>query len=233
MDRITRKGLKTDKFALEVEHTVEYLAGHRKQASRYGVVALVVIGLAVGITSYRRYQRTARLDLLKTALEIQNAPVGQGGNEFLRSFPSVDEKQKAVVKAFNEVINRHSGSDEATIARYYLGTNAADQGNLAEAEKWLRQVIDSSNANYASLAKLALAEVYRGQGKLAEAEKLLRSLIEKPTAFVSKEQATIVLAEILAPSQPDQARKLLEPLRTTRSAISRTSLNLLGQLPPK
>lgn len=233
MDRITRKELKTDKFALEVGQTVEFFAEHRRQLARYGTAVLAVLLLLLAVNWYRRHQRTVRQEALTAALQIYNAPVGQTGNPFLPGYPSEEEKHKAAFKAFTELAERHSGSDENLVARYYLGAMAADRGDLSEAEKHFRQVAESRNANYASLAKLALADIFRGQGKLGEGEKLLRSLMEKPTDFVSKEHATLLLAELLAGSRPEEARKLLEPLRTERSVISRHALTALGQLPQK
>ena len=40
MSRITRKELKTDKFALEIGHTVTFFEEHRQEIIRYGGVAL-------------------------------------------------------------------------------------------------------------------------------------------------------------------------------------------------
>lgn len=229
MDRITRKELKTDKFALEVEQTVEFFSRHKQQITRYGTIAVVVAALVVAGGWYRRHQGAVRQQALNNALQIYNAPVGQTGNPFLPGYPSEEEKNKAALKAFSDLAGRYGGSEEGLIATYYLGTMAADRGDMAEAERRLRQVAESSRANYASLAKLALAEIYRAQGKLGEAEKLLRSLIEKPTEFVSKEHATIVLGEMLMSSRPEEGRKLLEPLRTERSVISRHALTALAQ----
>lgn len=230
MDRITRKELKTDKFVTEVSETVEFFAAHRREILRYGAIALAVLILLAAGNWYRRSRHAARQELLNQALAIYNAPVGQTGNPFLPGYPSEEEKNKAAWKAFSDLATRHPRSVEGLIATYYLGTMAADRGDLAEAERRLRQVADSRHANYASLAKIALSDIYRAQGKLAEAEKLLRSLVEKPTDFVSKEHATILLAELIKDSRPDEARKLLEPLRTERSVISRHSLNVLGEL---
>ena len=42
MARITRKELKTDKFALEVEHTVNFFEEHQKEIIRYGASPRVV-----------------------------------------------------------------------------------------------------------------------------------------------------------------------------------------------
>ncbi len=64
----------------------------------------------------------------------------------------------------------------------------------------------------------------------ADAEKLLRSLIDDPTILVSKEQATIALAKVLAKKNPAEARKLLEPLRAERGPVSRAALTALGEM---
>jgi predicted negative regulator of RcsB-dependent stress response len=228
--RITRKELKSDKFVSEVEHTVEYMAEHRKQAIRYGIAGAAVVLLVLGIFGYRRHQHAARQEALTAAIELRQAPVGPSPDASVRSFASEQEKNSAVAKAFADLAAKYSGSDEAIIAEYYLGTMAADQGKTLEAEKWLKDVADSGNANYASLAKLTLADLYKGQANMAEAEKLLRSLIAKPSAFVSKEQATIALAELLASRNPAEARKLLEPLRSARPAISQAAIAALGAL---
>jgi len=230
VDRLTRKELKQDRFALEVERTMEYVSEHRKSIVRYAAIGVAVVVLVLGFLAYRRHQQTARQAALTAALEIQNAAIGTPPNEFVRAYPTEQERNEAAKKAFSEVAAKYSGSDEAIISEYYLGTIAASEGKNDEAEKWLKSVVDSGNANYASLAKLTLAQIYKAQGKLGEGEALLRSLIDKPTEFVSKEQATIELADLIASSKPDEARKLLEPLRTERSAISRVAIAKLGEL---
>ena len=48
MDRVTRKELKTDKFALEVGHTVSLFEEHQKEVIRYGAIGLVAIALGLG-----------------------------------------------------------------------------------------------------------------------------------------------------------------------------------------
>lgn len=236
MDRLTRKELKSDKFALEVEHIVDTVNEHRELVIRYGAIVLAIVVIAAGIYFYRSHQRDVREQKLHVALRIQDANIGAPqvpGNESMLSFPTAAAKQSALVKAFSDLADNSSGTEEGTIAEYYLGTNAADRGDLATAEKYLKNVADSGYANYASVAKLALAQIYAERGRLADGEKLIRSVMEKPTDFVSKDDATIALAQLIAPTNPDQARKLLEPLRSARSAISRAALNVLANLPQK
>ena len=232
MDRITRKKLKGDTFARDVGYTVEYVGEHRKQVIRYGIVGVAVLAAVLGLVYYRRQQHNARQAALTAAVEIRQSPIGPPTSELIKSFPTEQERDSAAVKAFTDLVKKYSGSDEARIAAYYLGVAAAGQDKMLEAEKWLKSVAESGNADYASLAKLTLADLYRSQGKASEAEKLLRSLIAKPSAFVSQEQATIALAELLAPTNPAEARKLLDPLSTTnRPAIGRAAMEVLSRLP--
>jgi predicted negative regulator of RcsB-dependent stress response len=235
VDRITRKELKQDKFAVEVTHTVGYLAEHRTQAIRYGIAGLVVVALVVGFFTWRSHERAARRDALTAALEVRQAPVGPSrGDSLVRTFPTEQDKNKAQIAAFSDVAAKYPGTDEGSVAQYYLGTIAAEQGNLAGAAKAFQEVADSGSANYASMAKLSLAEIYKAQGKAADGEKLIRSVMDKPTEFVSKEQATIALARYLASSNPAEARKLLTPLQSVqRNAVSRIAVAELTSMPAK
>jgi hypothetical protein len=225
--------LKHDRFVEQVGHTVEYATEHRQQFIRYGSIALAVLVVALGVYWYMRYSATQRQEALREAIHIQEGQVGQQETPYFVTYKTEEEKQKAVQKAWNDLANRYPGSDEANIAHYYLGVNAADRGSLQEAEKHLKQVADSGEEAYSSQAKLSLAQVYQATGRTAEAEKMLRSLINDPTVLVSKEQATIALANLLAKTNPAEARKLLEPLRGERGAVSRAAITLLSEIPAR
>jgi predicted negative regulator of RcsB-dependent stress response len=229
MARLTRKQLKQDKFAAEVGHTVEFVTEHRQQLIRAGIAVAAVLALAAGIYFYVKHQRSVRQMALAEAIRIQETLVGPTGAD-IPTYPNQETKDKEVAKAFNAIINEHPGSNEAAVARYYLGSLAADQGKMAEAEKQLKMAVESADKSYGSLAKLALAQVYFSTNRAAEGEKILRDVIANPTVFVSKEQATIALAQALETSKPQEARKLLEPLRTSRTAISQVAISALGEV---
>jgi predicted negative regulator of RcsB-dependent stress response len=232
VDKITRHDLKTDKFAQEVGHTVEFLSLHRRQAFRYGAIAAVVLAVAIGGYFYLKYQKGVRQRELRAAVEIYESSVGAApaDNPYLKMFPTQAEKDSAVEKAFGDMAARHAGKAEGAIARYYLAIIASDQGRTLEAEKAFQEVADTGDVNYASLAKFALAQMYQAQSKIPQAEQLLRGLVEKPTMMVSKEQATIALGRLLGATKPAEARKLLEPLRSERSAVSRAALTALSEI---
>lgn len=228
MARITRKELKSDRFAQEVGHTVDYVSTHRRQVTRYGTIGAVVLVLVLGALSYFRHQSTARQQALMDALRIQQAGVNQAqaGNEFMLSYPTQQAKDAAMQKAFSDLYARYPDSEQGMIAKYYLSIMAADAGRMQQAEAGFKVVADGSHKAYASLAKLALAQIYSGENKTSEAEKLLRDLIAYPTVFVSSEQATIELAGVLQKTQPAEAAKLLDPLRRSkRAAVSRAAIS--------
>ena len=231
MDKLTRKELKSDKFALEVQHSVEFVSQHRQQMIQWAVGALAVVLIVIGIVWYRSYQHSARQEALHAAMLIQNSTVGPSQSEYVVSFPTAQARETAVVKAWRDMATKYPGTQEGDIAEFFLGTNAADVGNLPEAAKHLQAAIDSGNGPYASEAKLALAQIYAAQGKLNDGVQLIQSVIDHPTVVVSKDAAILALADLVKTSDPQRARKLVEPLRTsTRSAVSKAAITLDSSL---
>jgi hypothetical protein len=233
LDSAHRRQLKHDKFVDQVGHSVEYASAHRDQVIKWGGAALAVILLVAGVYWYMSYQHGVRQTALRNAMQTYEAGIGAGGSEFVKSFATQEEKDKAVVKDLTEVANKYASKEEGQIARYFLGLHYADKGNLAEAEKNLKPVAESGKDSYASQAKLSLAQLYDSTGRQAEAEKLLRSIVNDPTILVSKEQATIALGRMLAKKNPAEARKLLEPLRAERGPVSRAAITALGEIPAR
>jgi predicted negative regulator of RcsB-dependent stress response len=228
--RITRKELKTDKFALEVEHTVDFFEDHRQELVCYGGIALGVAVLIAGYMIYAGREHVARETALAHAIEVQEAGVGGMSATGGLTFPTQEAKDKEAIKVFSDLKNKYSGSMEAEVAQYYLGSILADQGKLAQAEKSFQEAAEKGDARYSSLAKLSLAQIYFSDGRDTQGESMLRDLMKHPTVFVSSEQATITLAKYLAIKKPAEARKLLEPLRTQPGPVGQIALNMLGEM---
>jgi predicted negative regulator of RcsB-dependent stress response len=231
--RITRKELKTDKFALEVGHTVTFFEDHQKELLRYGAGGVAVILLIIGGFWYSRHQHAVREEALAKAIQVQESPVGPPTPGQNQNFPTQEAKDDVALKVFGDLQSKYPGSEEGEIAQYYLGAIKADQGKLAEAEKSFKEVADKGDAKYASLAKFALAQIYFADGRSDQGETLLRDLIKNPTIYISADQATISLARFLGPKKPAEARKLLEPLRSIPGAVGQTALQVYGELPPQ
>lgn len=233
MSRITRKELKSDKFALEVEHTLTFFEEHRQELIRYGGIAVAAALLIAGYLVYRGHQHGAREEALAQAIQVQDAPVGPPASPGALSFPTQAAKDAATVRVFTDLKNKYPGSAEAQAAEYALGGIAADQGKLAEAEKSFQQVAQNGDAQYSSVAKLSLAQIYFSDGRNSQAEAVLRDLMAHPTVFVSKDQATLALARYLVVKDPAQARKLLDPLRSVPGTVGQIAISLYGEMPQK
>ena len=231
MDKLDRKELKHDRFVEEVQHSVEFVSGHKSQVTLYAGLAVAVIVIAVGTYLYLDKTHNERQAELRDAIQNQEGAVGQGSPDHMKVFPTLAAKDEASIKGFNNLVAKYGSKDEGAIAHYYLGIIAADQGKVDEAAKQFKQVAEDGNKDYSSLAKFALAQINASQGKLPEAEKLLKELEDNPTALVSKEQAMVERAILLGKSKPEDARKILEQLRTSeRSAVSRSALTTLSEL---
>lgn len=229
VDKVEREHLKHDRFVEEVTHSVEYAVGHKKQVTLYGGIAAAILVVGVGVWFFMGKQAEARQADLREAILIQDAAVGPGSNPYLKTYPTQAEKEAAALKAFSDLAAKHGSNEVGAVAKYYQGVIYADQGKYAEAETNFKAAIDTGDKDYGSLAKYSLAQMYARQNKKDEAEKLLRSLLASPTILVSKEQAEIELAKLIAPTKPDEAKKLLEPLRTSeRSTVSRWAVTAYG-----
>ena len=233
MARITRKELKTDKFALEVGHTVTFFEDHQKELVRYGAGAVVVVLLIIGYSIYARHQHSLREAMLARAIQVQESPIGPPTPGQNQNFPTQEARDEVAVKFFGELQSKYPSSEEGEIATYYLGSIQADQGKLAEAEKSFKQVADHGDSKYASLSKFSLAQIYFADGRADAGESTLRDLMAHPTIYISKEQATITLARFIGPTKPEEARKLLDPLRNQVGAVSQAALAAYSELPAK
>jgi hypothetical protein len=231
VSNLSRKELKQDNVALKVEETTHFLATHRALVTRIaiGVVAVVVIALAASffITS----RRDAREQALGAALALQNAPVGAAPPNGGISFPSDLAKADAVRKAFNSIITQDSGSQEAYAAEYYLAGIDVGAGKIEDALKKYDHVAADAGSDFASLAKLGKAQVLFSLGRSPEAQAVLKDLIAHPTAMVSKEQASMILAKGIASTQPAEARKLLVPIAEEHSDVSQSAVTALADIP--
>jgi len=171
--------------------------------------------------------------MLADALTLQSAPVGTAPPTGGPSFPSDAAKNDAVRRAFTKVIDEHGGSTEAYTAELSLATIDADAGKMSDARKRYQDIADHAPAGFASMAKLAIAQLDFSDNKTAEAQSILKDLQDHPTEMVSKNQATYTLAKGLAPTQPEEARKLLLTLVSAPSDVSQLAVTALGELPSK
>jgi predicted negative regulator of RcsB-dependent stress response len=230
VDRQTRKQLKTDKFAQDLGNTFSFLSDHRSETIRYGLIAVAVIILGVGYYYYSRSQAAAREAALEKAMQVDQAIIAANPTPTNINFPTQAEKDKARTQAFSDLATKYHGTAEGAVGGIFIAAEQSDKGNFAAAEKIYKDVMDSAPEDYSALARMSLAHVYAAENKIPEAEKLLRYLMDHPTDLVSKEEATLELGDILAKSDCKGALKLIEPLRNSRTAVSKIALSAVGRI---
>lgn len=229
MDKVLRKELKTDELAVATEHGIEYVAQHKKDFTRYGIIAAGVLVAGLLVWWYFQTQAEKRHLALAEVFAIKEATIGpEPANGAVKSFLTEAEREKALFAAIDRVGREYGGSEEAYVAEYYRGVTMGDKGDLAGARKSF-EIAAANAGQYASLAKQSLAGLHATEGRTAEAEKLYRELLANPTPLVSKDQATLDLARLIKGTKPEEARKLLEPLRGGRGAVARTAIALLSE----
>ncbi len=219
MDKSLHNVIKHDQFVETVGQASEYVSGHRKQVGLYIGVAIAVAAIGFGVWWYMGTKRVERQLALGEAIGVAQASTSRTSAE-----------EKKVIDAFTKVSTAYSGSKEGSLSLYMLAMLDIERGDQAAGEKKLQQVI-GGDKEAASLAKYTMAELLQGQGKNADAEAILRGLLADPTYLMPKEQVTIQLARCIAKTKPEEARKLLEPLRTARGPISTPAMEVLGTLP--
>lgn len=234
MDKTHRKELKTDEFAVVTEHAIGYAATHRQQMIRYGGLALAVLAVAFGVYWFMASRSEERRVALLNLYAIREATIGpEPQNGALKAFATDKLRDDAIEKAVNDMTARFPGSDEAAIATFQKANLLAANGKLVESRK-VYEELAKGGGDFGSLARFSLAQAAAAEGKTADAEKILRELMAAPTLMVSKEQATMALARAIMNTQPEEARKLVEPLRVhPRNQVSRNAVALLGEIPGK
>ena len=206
-----KEQVRHDRFTETVTNIVNYAASHRRQVILWASVLGLVIVIVIAALWYSASRRAARQGDLQAAFAVLEAPVA-APDAVGRNFPTQSAKNVAAKKALQSVISKDSGTREGLMARYYLGTLKAQMGDPKGAEADLRTVASSSNET-APLAKIALAQLYAGQNKMTEAQGYLRELVDKPTDLVSKAQAQLLLAQLLQPTKPAEAKKIVQSVK--------------------
>ena len=124
---LTRKELKQDKFAVEVEHTVDYFAAHRKQAIRYGAIALAVILIVARrfyLPQFAEFGPAAGSGRSDYALERAGGRCRPGRRaELSHARP---RKTTRSTRLSTKSLPITAVREEAYIAEYYLGASALD-----------------------------------------------------------------------------------------------------------
>jgi predicted negative regulator of RcsB-dependent stress response len=211
-----RKDLKKDEIREKLVSGVESVASHQQILWVLVAAALVVVLGVFGWSSYTKRQTAKAAGALDDAMKIFQARVRAAGEPAEPGeLTYIDEKNKFsdADKKFLEVAGQYGRTKPGQVARYYAALSEVQLKQYAAAESNLSQ-LSSADESLAGLAHFQLAVVYLQENKDAQAVDLLKQLADKPTEFVPKPMALLALADHYRKSDPAQAAKLYNQVKT-------------------
>jgi tetratricopeptide (TPR) repeat protein len=188
-----------DPFQEKVGGRVEELGSKFEGQGRnilYGIGALVVIGLLIGIFYiWNSRSNAAAQAALGKAIETSQAivsPSPQPGST-QKSFKTERERAEAAVAEFQAVAEKYGGS-VGEKARYFAAVNKLTIDRPAAIED-LRNLAGSGDS-VGKLSKFALAQALADDGKYDEAVPMLQELANSNDPIIAKETINFDLAKI-------------------------------------
>jgi len=235
---ISRKELKKDEFRDTLAQGADAVLSHRS-LSIYILAAAIVVALGFfGWRTYTERQTVKASAAFDDAQKIFDAPVLGPGDTPTPGEPTyTDEKTKftQASSSFTEVAAKYPRTRPGELALFYEALSQEKLGNDTQAKKLLQTVSDSRNEEFASTAKLELAKLDDRTGQADEAVKLFQDLMAKPTILVSKPVSMLALAEHYVSSNPAEAAKLFNQIKSENpdTPIADEATQRLSLLPGK
>ncbi len=238
MARISRKELKKDEIRETLAHGAEVALSHQRLMWIIGGAALGVVLAVMGWRFYSDRQTGKASAALEDAMKVFDARIrtpAEPAQPGEITYAEEKNKYEDATKKFAAVASRYPRTRPGQIARYYAALSQEHLGRYDEAQKWLREVERSRDDELAALARFQLAQVDEKTGKPEEAVKLYQQLIAKPATLVPKPLALLALADHYRNSNPQEAAKLYNQIKTEfpDSALAEEAGKRLEELGPK
>ena len=212
----TRHRLKQDQFAAGASDAIDWTVAHRDKLT-YGAIALLVaLVLGLGGWWYFQQQDDEAGVALGHAISTYNTPLAAAGQPpapGMTQYNTSQERANAAKGEFKTVVDKYGRTNSGKLAKYFMGLVDLDLNNTADAERELKDVASSGNADSAALAKMALASLYRRTGKDQDAIKLYKELSDKPTNTVSKSAAQLEMAAVYETKDPQNAKIVYQQIQ--------------------
>ena len=212
----TRHRLKQDQFAAGASEALDWTVAHRDKLTYAGIVAIIILVLGLGGWWYFQQQDDKAGMALGHAIATYTTPLsaaGQPATPGVPSFATAQDRGKAAKEEFKKVAENYSHTNSGELARYFMGLADMEMNNAADAERELKEVAGTRNADTSSLAKMALASVYRRTGRDQEAIKLYKELSDKPSNTVSKSAAQLEMAATYETKDPQNAKIIYQQIQ--------------------
>jgi predicted negative regulator of RcsB-dependent stress response len=211
---ISRRELKKDEVRETFAHGAEAVLSHQ-QLSFYILIAAIVI--AVGVFGWRTYaqrQNVKASAAYDTAMKTYQSPVGTPAAPGETSYADQNQKFTAALKQFSDLASTYPRTRFGQLAKFYAALCDEKLDKNADAAKWLGEITSSNDAEVAGLAQFELAGLDDRTGQGDKSVALYQQLIAKPTVLVPKSVAMMALANHYVSSNPSEAAKLYQQIKS-------------------
>ncbi len=198
-----------DEFQVKAGAAMEWLVAHQKPILlALGAVAVAAIAFW-GFSSYRGAREAKAGAALSMALELDQRPIaGEGAAQpGVETFPSKDEREKALLAALEKVRADYGSTLAARTAQAELGFHKLNDGDAPGAQALLQDFLSAAGRDHPlrAFALESLGYAQEAQGKLDEAAGTFAKLGEAGAEERAKfQQARIALLE----KKPDAKAQL-------------------------
>jgi TolA-binding protein len=233
-EHISRKELKKDEFRDTLAHGAEAVLSHQTAAIYILAGALVIALAGFGWWTYSERQSAAAASAFDAAMKTFEQPVGTPPAAGETSYPDDTKKFTAAAQQFSDIAKKYGRSHAGSLARYYEALSLEKLGKNDDAKKVLAG-LESGSDDVAGRARFELAQLDDRTGQPDEAVRLYQRLINAPTLLVPKPVAMLALANHYSQSNPAEASKLYEEIKTQYpdTPIAQQADQALSLLPGK
>jgi TolA-binding protein len=182
-----------------------------------GLILLIAAAAGFGGWYYmdqKDQQASVALGSAIRTLDTPLRPTGTPAQPDSPSFASAKERDTEARKQFQAAANKYPNTRSGEFARYFVGVTSSDLGDYATAQRELKAVAGSRNADISSLAGFALASVDRQEGRNKDAIEIYKKLAASPTRTVAKTTVQLEMAAAYqADQQPLEAKRVYEQIQ--------------------
>ena len=237
-EKIDRKQLRRpDEFQVVAGRAMGWVAAHQRLVLGVASAVLVVVLIAWGVSAWRDSRESKASAELAEALELLSRPVAGDGQAQAgeQTFPSKEEREKAVVSALEKVRSDHGSTAAGQTALAELGFHKLKSGDAAAAQKDLGEFLARARKDHPlrPFAQEALGYAFEAQGKLDEARAAFEKLREVGVPARADYQAARLALVQGKPDAKQQlervAKEYPKDLAVVREANERLEL---ASLPP-
>ena len=214
---ISRQELKTDQVQEALSHGAQAVLSHKKGLILAIVAVAIAAGAIFGWRFYTQRQSVKAEAQFNNALVVYEAPVvgpGQPPQPNELTYSDASKKFQDALPQFQQVVKQYPRTRPGQLAKYYSALCQEHLGQNAQAISNLTEIENGSDLDFAAMARFELAQIYDQTGKSDQAVPLYNRLLSNPSVLVPKPIVLLALAAHYRHSNPAQAVKLYDEIKT-------------------